>query len=113
MKGGSLSRVTSRPFTYPMSPPAKKPMAMAAGAGTPTCTASLPMIMLDSTMMAPIERSMPAVRMMMVCAIAPMPIGVICFRIVDRLLGWKILPSVVMPNRSTEMMRTKIGTETG
>ena len=71
-------------------------------------------MMIDArTMMAPIDRSMPAVRMMMVCAMATMPIGVICLRMVDRLPGWRIFPSVVNPNNRTDMMSTKTGTATG
>ena len=96
-----------------MTPPAKQPMAIAAGAGTPVWTASLPMTMEASTMIAPIERSMPAVRMMMVCAMATMPIGVTCLRMVDRLPGCRIFPSVVNPNNRTDTMRTKTGTATG
>ena len=62
-----------------MAAPAKPPAATAKGTGTPICTASLPMTIDDRTMMAPTDRSMPAVRMMRVCAMAMMPMTVTCW----------------------------------
>ena len=41
----------------------------------------------ESTMMAPTDRSMPAVRMTSVCAMPRMPMIVTCCRISDRLNG--------------------------
>ena len=53
-------------------------MAIASGTGTPECTARLPMTSAETTRIAPTERSIPAVRMMSVWAIATMPITVTC-----------------------------------
>ena len=66
-----------------------RPSRKAIGTGTPASTASLPITTEDSTMIAPTERSMPAVRMIRVCAMPTMPMIVTCCRIKDRLNGWK------------------------
>ena len=45
------------------------------------------MTMAESTRMAPTERSIPAVRMISVCAIAMIPTTVTCFRMSDNVLA--------------------------
>src|SRR5882724_1037158 len=106
MKGGSLSRVTSTPLTAPQPPPAAMPISSASGTGRPAVTASLPMITEHSTMMAPTDRSMPAVITISVWATPITPMIVTCWMISDRLneerkRGPTMRPKAAMPSNST------------
>ena len=66
MNGGSLTRVTSRPLSIPHASPTVKPRSNASKPGTPASAESFAMTIDESTMMAPTDRSIPAVRMMIV-----------------------------------------------
>ena len=60
--------------------PARNPIST----GQPRMTVSRPITIEDSTMTMPTERSMPAVRMIKVCAMPRMPMMVTWSRMVDR-----------------------------
>ena len=66
MKGGSFTLVTSTPLSRPAAVPTAKPRIRASQPGTPLSVAAFAMNIELKTMMAPIDRSMPAVRMMRV-----------------------------------------------
>ncbi len=87
MNGGSLILVTRKPLTKPQAVPTASPIGNAISTGTPSSTASRPMMTDDSTMIAPTERSTPAVRMTSVCAEPTIAMIVTCCRISDRLNG--------------------------
>jgi hypothetical protein len=100
MNGGSRRRVTSRPLMRPHAVPTPKPISSASSPGTPESAESLAMTIDDSTMMAPTDRSMPAVRMMIVCATPRVPTTITCCTISERLRGSR--------NRSAVMLKTTI-----
>src|SRR5215813_9677325 len=62
MNGGNLSRVTSSPLIDPQTTPTTNPAMKAIGSGSPNWIANLPITTEERTMIAPTERSMPAVR---------------------------------------------------
>ena len=62
MNGGSLSRVTSRPLIDPIARPHRKPTISARPPGSPAFVARLAMMTEVKTVIAPVDRSMPAVR---------------------------------------------------
>ena len=64
-------------------------------------------------MMAPTDRSMPAVRMISVCAIPTVPMIVTCCRISDRLKGWKNLAPTTVLNSATPRSSTMNGIVVG
>ena len=66
MNGGSRTLVTSRPFAVPARPPTTRPRMIASQPGMPESKAVFAMTMEANTMIAPQDRSMPAVRMMRV-----------------------------------------------
>ena len=66
MNGGSLTLVTSSPFTAPAPAPTAMPSRSASGPGTPESKAVLAITIEEKTMIAPQDRSMPAVRMIRV-----------------------------------------------
>jgi len=81
MNGGNRRRVMSRPLRSPAAVPKMKPRPSAATPGTPKSAESLPMTIETKTAMAPTERSIPAVRMMMVCPMASVPTNMTCWTI--------------------------------
>jgi hypothetical protein len=113
MKGGSRKLVTSTPFMAPQIAPTATPMPSASGAGTPATTASLPMITEHSTMMAPTERSIPAVITISVWAMPMMPMIVTCWMIRDRLNVDRKREPTVSPNATTPIRSTMAGTTVG
>jgi hypothetical protein len=113
MKGGSLSRVTSAPLTTPQPAPAATPTRNAIGAGSPIVTASLPMMTEHSTMMAPTDKSMPAVITINVCAAPITPMIVTCWMISDRLNIDRKREPTVKPNAATLSRSTIAGTAVG
>ena len=78
MNGGSLILATRKPLKAPISVPIAIPAAIAIGSGTPYDTESRPITNVERTKIAPTERSIPAVSIINVCAIATMPITVTC-----------------------------------
>ncbi|EEF23288.1 conserved hypothetical protein [Ricinus communis] len=80
MNGGSFILATRKPLSSPQMPPTARPATIATGVGKPYVTATLPMTTEEMTMMTPIERSMPAVRMTSVWAAPRMPTMAICCR---------------------------------
>ena len=78
MNGGSLIRVTSKPLIAPIAVPRIRPMMIARTPGTPSFAAMFAMRMDVNTVMAPAERSMPAVRMTRVWPSARVAITVTC-----------------------------------
>lgn len=87
MKGGSRMAVTKNPFSAPQRVPMPMPEASAKAGGIPVSTASRPMAIELSTSMAPTDRSIPAVRMINVCARATTPMMVTCCNTIERLNG--------------------------
>ena len=86
MNGGSPSRDTIRPEMQPEQPRRRRSRAAAPGsAGHPLSMATLAMTSVPSTMMAPLARSMPAVRMMIVWPSARVPTTTDCCRISEML----------------------------
>ena len=130
MNGGRRKKVTSEPFNNPIRPPKATPMTTAAAvhtnvaasrpkprcatiqSGAPSSTLSLPMINMQSTRMALTERSMPAVRMMAVCAIATMPVTVTCCSTSDNVLGRRKLGAIA-PKNTMLATRIKAGIAVG
>ena len=70
--------MTSAPLSRPQAVPTPKPMSSASSPGTPWSADSLAITIDDRTMMAPTERSMPAVRITSVCAIPSVPTTITC-----------------------------------
>ena len=87
MNGGSRSRVTSAPLSRPQAVPTPKPSSSASRPGSPWSAASLAITIEDRTMIAPTERSMPAVRMTSVWAMPSVPTTITCWTISDRFAG--------------------------
>ena len=92
MKGGSLIRVTSRPFSAPASTATARPMISATGPGIPLSATSFAITRDDSTMTAPMDRSIPAVRITRVWPTASEPPQATCCRRMDRFCGVKNRP---------------------
>ncbi len=78
MNGGRLTRVTSQPLNAPIAVPRMRPMMRAGKPGTPSFVAMLAIRIDENTVMAPAERSMPAVRMTRVWPSASVAITVTC-----------------------------------
>ena len=112
MNGGSLILATRNPLKAPISVPIAIPPAIAIGSGTPEDTASLPITNVERTNIAPTERSIPAVRIINVCAIATRPITVTCWSTNDKTPGLKNL-GAMMPNIKILTIRTNAGTSVG
>jgi hypothetical protein len=108
MNGGSLKRVTSRPLTSPQAVPTPNPMSRARKPGTPWSADSFAMTIDESTMIAPTERSMPAVRMISVWAMPSVPTTITCWTISDRLPGSRKRSAVTL-----KMMTARISTNSG
>ena len=87
MNGGSRTLVTSSPLAAPASAPTPRPSRIASGPGTPESKAVLAITIDENTMMAPQDRSMPAVRMISVWPTASAPTTATCWVMSDRLLG--------------------------
>ena len=79
MNGGRLIRVTSRPLSAPAPVASRTPMARARMPGMPSSWARVAMTIIDSTMIAPTERSMPAVRMTRVWPTARAATTAVCW----------------------------------
>lgn len=79
MNGGRLSLVTSSPLSRPASVASATPMSSASGPGIAPSMASVAMTIIDSTQIAPTDRSMPAVRMMSVCPTASAAMIAVCW----------------------------------
>ncbi|MNE95061.1 hypothetical protein D3C80_1931040 [compost metagenome] len=67
----------------------------------------------DKTMIAPTERSIPAVRITKVCAAATMPVIATCCRISVSAKAEKNFPPSVMPKTSNDITSTISGTAAG
>ena len=87
MNGGSFRRVISAPLSRPQAVPTPKPSSSASGPGRPGSVPSLAITIDDRTMIAPTERSMPAVRMTSVWAMPSVPTTITCWTISDRFAG--------------------------
>ena len=108
MNGGSLMRVTSRPFISPNKAVTPMPHRMASGAGTPRSAANFVITMLPSAMTMPQDRSMPAVRMISVCPMAMTPTTITCCRISEKFSPLK-KRSVVAPKIAQAMISAMKG----
>ena len=86
----------------PQAVPTPKPSSSASRPGTPESADSLAITIDDSTMIAPTERSMPAVRMISVWAMPSVPTTITCWTISDRLPGSR--------KRSAAIVKTMIAT---
>src|SRR5919112_1773690 len=78
MNGGRLIRVTRKPLSRPAPSPRSTPMTSAGTAGTPFSAAIVAISMVDRIVIAPTDRSMPAVRMMSVCPIPRAAMTAVC-----------------------------------
>ncbi len=113
INGGNLIRVTKNPFSAPAQIPPMQPITMAIGAGMPMVTASCPIMTDIRTMIAPTERSIPAVRITRLWAAARIPMIDTCCMISDRLNGEKNLLPATKPKMMIENIRTITGTIVG
>ena len=66
MNGGNFNRVIRAPLSHPHRVPTAKPMISARTAGTPLLAAMLAITSIARIVIAPTERSIPAVRMISV-----------------------------------------------
>ncbi len=112
MNGGSRSRVTSMPLNRPAAMPTRRPRSRASGAGTPFWEAVWAISIDESTITAPTDRSMPAVRMMSVWATASVPTTATCWVIRERFAGAR-KRSFRMPNTITATTSTTAGLTAG
>ena len=78
MNGGNLTNATKIPFIEPIENPHTSPKKTAKPGGSPKSNVNFPITTEDRTMMAPTERSMPAVRMTSDCAQATIPTMATC-----------------------------------
>ena len=92
MNGRQLEQRDQHAVDEPQPRPRRGRRGARAAPARRRCTASWPMTTEHSTMMAPTDRSMPAVRMTSVWAMPMMPMMVTCCRISDRLKGSKKRP---------------------
>src|SRR3954470_9722922 len=112
MNGGRFSRVTSVPLSSPVSSPTARPISRAISPGTPWSWLSLTITSDDSTIAIPMDRSMPAVRMITVCPTARAPTTAICWTSRDRACGRRKL-SATMPKTTTARISTINGLSAG
>ena len=89
MNGGRDIRVTSSPLASPNPAQTRMPMRIARAGGTLPPTASLVITIVPNAMIAPLDRSIPAVRMINVCPIARVPTTITCWMIREKLPGVK------------------------
>src|SRR6201992_2047152 len=105
MNGGTWNRVTSTPLMPPQIRPMIAPMIRAGTTGTPELMASPAITIWARIMAAPTDRSMPAVKMMMVWPRASRPITATCCSMIDRLARAKnrvlIRPKITTARIST------------
>ena len=87
MNGGNRTFVTRNPLSRPAKAPVTKPSRSAIGPGTPKDDSGLRHQNDDSTITAPTERSMPAVKMISVWPTARAPTTATCCVIRDRFAG--------------------------
>src|SRR5690625_1217187 len=111
MNGGSPSRVTSTPLVAPRRSVIPMPRSSAVS-GEPPPTTCLAMTMVPSTAIAPLARSIPAVRMMSVCPSASVPMTIDCWRMSEALPTVANV-SVVTVKTTTAMTRAPSGPITG
>ena len=88
MKGGNLSRVTSRPLTRPKNVPRAMPRIRARKPGTPLLAARFAMNIMAKMQIAPTDKSIPAVRMTSVCPMASAAMIAVCWMMIDNVAGW-------------------------
>src|SRR6266508_3201846 len=86
MNGGSRSQVTRVPLKAPKATQVRIPSAMAMKGLMPLVTASLVITTDPNAMTAPLDRSIPAVRITSVCPIARVPTTMTCWTTSDRLV---------------------------
>src|SRR3954452_9374968 len=112
MKGGKFSLVTSAPLSSPVSRPTPMPISSAIGPGTPWSLFSFTITRLESTIAMPMERSMPAVRMITVCPTASAATTATCCTSRERAWGRRKL-SAKIPNTITATISTMSGLSAG
>ena len=83
-------------MSKPQAVPTTKPISSASRPGTPASADSLAITIEDSTMIAPTERSMPAVRMTSVWAMPSVPTTITCWTISDRFAGARKRSAVML-----------------
>ena len=71
----------------PQAVPTPNPSSSASSPGTPASAESLAITIEERTMIAPTERSMPAVRMTSVWAMPRVPTTITCWTISERFAG--------------------------
>ena len=87
MNGGICIRVTSTPLRQPKNAPQSEAERKGEDVGTPSITARRPITTDEITMMTPIDRSMPAVRITSVWPMPRMPVTITWVRTVEKLLA--------------------------
>src|SRR3954454_11110556 len=80
MNGGSPRKVTKPPLMTPKATHARTPSRTAMSAGTPLLTAIFVITIDPNAITTPQDRSMPAVRMMIVWPMARVPITITCWK---------------------------------
>src|SRR6266496_2475340 len=99
MNGGRLMVVTRPPFSRPKPAQRSRPSRIARNGFSPELTASLVIAMLPSAMTAPLDRSMPAVRMTSVCPMARVPTTMTCWTMREKLPPVKNRSDLMLKNR--------------
>src|SRR6266536_1910406 len=99
MNGGRLMVVTRPPFSRPKPAQRSRPSSIARNGFSPELTASLVIAMLPSAMTAPLDRSIPAVRMTSVCPMARVPTTMTCWTIREKLAPVKNRSDLMLKNR--------------
>src|SRR6266498_1999751 len=99
MNGGRLMVVTRPPFSRPKPAQTSRPSRIATNGFSPVSMASLVITMLPSAMTAPLDRSMPAVRITRVCPMASVPTTMTCWTIREKLPPVKNRSDLMLKNR--------------
>src|SRR6266487_1329372 len=99
MNGGRLMVVTRPPFSRPKPAQRSRPSSIARNGFSPELTASLVIAMLPSAMTAPLDRSIPAVRMTSVCPMARVPTTMTCWTMREKLAPVKNRSDLMLKNR--------------
>ena len=114
MKGGKPNRTIKKPLTAPAAVAARTPRTIARYGFCPaigrtfeaiTNTARLAINICPKIMIDPMDRSMPAVKMMRACAIAKLPTITVCCTISEIVEGRR-KRSLTVPNATTTARRT-------
>src|SRR5207247_3983635 len=106
--GGSVILVTRKPLMKPVSAPTAMPRMIASTPGTPLLAAVWAITIWARMAAAPTDKSMPAVRMIMVWPMARVASTATCWIISDRFVALKNL-GLIRENTMTDATSTLAG----